>query len=102
MAGFTTVATLAQIPEGRGLTVRAGGRLLALFKTGGEVYALDGECPHRGSPLGEGCVENGTVYCPMHGWQFDLKTGECLDHPEKPARRHVCRVVGGEVQVEIS
>ena len=28
-------------------------------------------CPHRGSPLGIGYVEDGLLVCPVHGWQFD-------------------------------
>jgi len=85
----------------RGLSVKLDGRQFALFRIGGDYYALDGECPHRGGPLGEGLIENGQVYCPMHGWRFDAKTGACVDNPNKPVRCFRTRVVDGFVQIEL-
>ncbi|OJV93951.1 MAG: hypothetical protein BGO47_00510 [Microbacterium sp. 67-17] len=42
--------------------------------------ALD-ECPHRGSRLSQGWVENGDIVCPYHGWSFDA-TGACTRIPQ--------------------
>ncbi|MDO8383595.1 MAG: aromatic ring-hydroxylating dioxygenase subunit alpha [Microbacterium sp.] len=42
--------------------------------------ALD-ECPHRGSRLSQGWVENGDIVCPYHGWSFD-PTGACTRIPQ--------------------
>lgn len=49
---------------------------VVIFEVDGEYYALDNQCPHQGGPLGEGKIEDGNVYCPWHGWQFDVDTGE--------------------------
>ena len=98
---FVTVAQLSSVPASRGLTVRMGGHELALFRFAGEICALDGKCPHRGGSLGEGTVEDGTVFCPLHGWQFDLRTGACLDNPDRPARSLPVRVVDGQIQVQL-
>ena len=98
---FVTVANLSEVRESRGLTVRVGEHELALFNLGGEIHALDGRCPHRGGSLGEGTVENGTVFCPLHGWQFDVRTGACLDKPERPAKCLPVRVVDGQIQVQL-
>ncbi|MCA9150635.1 MAG: Rieske 2Fe-2S domain-containing protein [Planctomycetales bacterium] len=67
---------LEQIPLDRGLEVIVAGRVVALFRVDGEVFALDGVCPHQGGALGKGQVCNGIVTCPWHGWQFDVKSGE--------------------------
>ena len=98
---FITVAQVSDLPESRGVTVRVDEREVALFKVSGEIYALDGHCPHRGGSLGEGTLENGTVFCPLHGWQFDVKTGACHDVPERPARCLPVRVVDGQIQVQL-
>jgi UDP-MurNAc hydroxylase len=55
------------------------------------AYVVQRRCPHKGADLrrfGEldGCV----LTCSMHGWKFDLETGECLsadDHPIQVRRR---------------
>jgi len=101
MSEFKPVAKLAEVPEGRGHTTYLEGRQVALFNLGGEIFALDGACPHKQGPLGHGHCENGNVYCPMHGWQFDIRTGACVDFPEKPATRLAVRVVGETIEVAL-
>ena len=47
-------------------------------------------CPHKGADLGRfGEVDGCVLTRSMHGWQFDLETGECLNHADHPitARR---------------
>lgn len=55
--------------------VEVGETVVAVFRQNGEYYALNNVCPHQGGPLGDGKVEDGCVYCPWHGWQFELDTG---------------------------
>ncbi len=59
--------------EVRALTV--GEKPVALVRHDGETFALDGQCPHQGGPLGEGTVCQGALRCPWHGYDFDLRTG---------------------------
>jgi len=99
MSEFVAVIEANQVPSDRGLSVNAGGRELALFNIDGEFYALDGTCPHRGGPLGEGITEAGRVYCPLHGWEFDVKTGACINNPEKPVACFPARVLDGKVEI---
>ena len=53
------------------------GKRIALARDGDHYAALDATCPHAGGPLSEGSVVGGTLVCPWHGREFDLKTGEC-------------------------
>ena len=69
------VATLSDLNENQGHCVRARENKIALFKSGGKVYAIANECPHRNGPLSEGMVYENIVICPWHGWQFDITTG---------------------------
>ena len=95
------MAQLAEIPLDRGLTVRRNGVELALFHLGGEVFAFEARCPHRGGPLGESLREGDKFYCPMHGWEFELRTGNCRENPEKRVKSYPSRIVGSEVQVKL-
>jgi nitrite reductase (NADH) small subunit len=91
------LAQLSDIPADRPLRVSAGDRVFALFQLDGEVFALDDRCPHKAGPLGEGHCENGQVFCPLHGWAFDIKTGACADVPARPATCIPVRVEDGKV-----
>jgi len=80
--------------------VELGEVTVAVFQQNGEYYALNNVCPHQGGPLGEGKVEEGCVYCPWHGWQFEIDTGE---HAQglKQATTYPVTVEDGDVYVEL-
>ena len=101
MSDYTTLAEASRVPLDRGLTVRLGEREFALFQSDGIFYVLDGRCPHRGGPLGEGTMEDGRVYCPMHGWGFDVRTGACSENPDRPVKCYSVRVLDGFVQIKL-
>ena len=74
-----TVGRVEQVPEGRGATVELlNGTELALYNVGGEFYAIENFCPHKGAPLADGRLCGQAVECDWHGWRFDLRTGDCL------------------------
>ncbi len=78
-AGYVALVDLERLPERGGLEVAHEGRVLALFRVGDRVHAMDGLCGHRGGPLAEGLVdEQGSVICPWHGLRFDLETGASM------------------------
>jgi nitrite reductase (NADH) small subunit len=69
----------SDIPPGEGRVFQVGSERVAVFRTrGGEVYAVQAECPHRGGPLADGLLGGSTLICPLHSWKFDLKTGKAL------------------------
>jgi 3-phenylpropionate/trans-cinnamate dioxygenase ferredoxin subunit len=49
-----------------------------VVRVGDEVFALEDACNHAGASLAEGDVVAGRVRCPMHGYEFDLRTGELV------------------------
>jgi nitrite reductase (NADH) small subunit/3-phenylpropionate/trans-cinnamate dioxygenase ferredoxin subunit len=76
---LVTVGRIEDVPDGRGATVElAGGAELALYNVGGEFYAIENFCPHKGAPLADGRLCGHTVECGWHGWRFDVRTGQCL------------------------
>ncbi len=103
MPEFLTACDAATLPPGKGETVLLGGRRIAVFNVDGQFYALDDDCPHRGGPLGPGWVDAGkcAVACPLHGWEFDLKTGACLTVPARPVRAYAVRVADGNVEIAL-
>lgn len=76
------VATRVQIPDGCMKRVESGDRSWVLFNDGGRITAAADVCPHKGAPLSAGEFCDGVVMCPLHGWEFDVATGECLSMPD--------------------
>src|SRR5499427_1002594 len=65
----------SEIPEGGAKLVRVNAEEIAVFKRGGEICAIQNLCPHEGGQLSKGWIEDEAVVCPLHGYQFNLKTG---------------------------
>ena len=56
--------------------VHAGDKRIVVARTDDGYAAFDDRCTHRGGPLSDGVLICGTVQCPWHGSQFDVRTGE--------------------------
>jgi nitrite reductase (NADH) small subunit len=71
-----------RIPPGEGRTFDLGGeRRIAVFRTrAGRVYATQASCPHREGPLADGLLDDRCIVYPLHGFKFDLESGEALGH----------------------
>ena len=101
MDDYVTVARVGDVPAGGATQVDVGGRKVVLCEMEGEFFAVDAECPHRGGPLGVCPPENGKLICPMHGWEFEIRSGVCPTRPDRPAKVYPVRVVEGEIQVRL-
>lgn len=44
----------------------------------GQLFAIEDACNHAGASLAEGWLEEKCVVCPMHGYVFDLGSGQLL------------------------
>ncbi|HXE75833.1 MAG TPA: non-heme iron oxygenase ferredoxin subunit [Candidatus Xenobia bacterium] len=103
MAKFVKVATRAELAGLQGgKLVQAAGQNLALFNVGGNYYAIENTCPHRGGPLAEGPVAGEVVTCPWHGSSFNIKTGAVLSGPaDRGVKSFPVQVSGDDVEVEV-
>lgn len=74
---YRKVVDIAEVPRNSGVKVFIDEEEIALFNLNGDFYAIDDCCPHRGAALSEGFLEQNKVFCPLHCFDFSLKTGEC-------------------------
>ena len=97
-----TVGRVEDVPPGRGATVELNdGRELALYNVGGQFYAIDNFCPHKGAPLADGNLYGPSVECDWHGWRFDLSTGACLNRPASPIEAYEVRIEDGWIKIVV-
>ncbi|HAW09142.1 MAG TPA: hypothetical protein DCW42_08275 [Bacteroidetes bacterium] len=53
---------------------------VAVFLINSELFAVSNTCPHKHTrEIYEGAIEDLTVSCPFHGWEFSLETGENMN-----------------------
>lgn len=96
--GLTPVGAASDVPEGGSNVVYVDGLQIALFNTGGKIYAVANRCSHANGPLADGKLEGATVTCPYHGSKFDLETGEPSCAPaSRPLARFEVKIEGGQV-----
>jgi phenylpropionate dioxygenase-like ring-hydroxylating dioxygenase large terminal subunit len=70
--------------------VRLFGEDLVIFRDRNGRYGLLGRhCPHRGTDLAFGRLENAGLRCAFHGWLFDTD-GACLETPAEPDDSKLC------------
>lgn len=98
--GWIAVGPPDSIPDKRARVIVApDGERIAVFRDGDQIGALTNLCAHQNGPLGEGCILNGLVTCPWHGYEYRLADG-CAPAPftEKLATYRV-RLSDGVVEV---
>lgn len=88
------VATADEVGPGAApLPLTIMSEALVLFRDDrGEFGLIGRECPHRGTDLSYGRIEDGGLRCLYHGWLLD-RHGKCLDQPAEPADKSFCHKV---------
>ena len=101
------VAKAAEFADGERRIVNAGRREIGVFRKDGDYYAYSNVCLHQGGPACEGMMTanvvdvfakdrtyQGQVFgeemhfvCPWHGWEYDIKTGECVGDRKQKLRK---------------
>ena len=101
MSQRVTIGKVSDIPEGEAVVVTARNKDVAVFRTNGQLFAIDDLCPHMGASLSGGYVEDGCVTCPWHYWRFRLADGAWGDNPKIKTGSYPVHVVGDDVQLEL-
>jgi phenylpropionate dioxygenase-like ring-hydroxylating dioxygenase large terminal subunit len=71
-AYWYVLAESAELRDGCVLSRSVLDEPLAVFRdTNGRAVVLPDRCLHRNAPLSKGCVQNGQLVCPYHGWHYD-------------------------------
>ena len=94
---------VCDVSEMEGEKVRSvsifGRKIAILDKDDGDFKAVEASCKHQGADLTTGDITDWVATCPRHGWQYDLQTGQCLNHDSLPLKRYDVIVEDGQVKV---
>ncbi|MCC7265174.1 MAG: Rieske 2Fe-2S domain-containing protein [Candidatus Latescibacteria bacterium] len=98
-AQWVPVLRAEEVPAGEARVVGVGHRQLAVYNVGGEFLATANACVHQGGYLGDGFLDGEVVICPLHGWQFNVRSGACITRPGQQVKAYEVRVREGQVEV---
>jgi len=93
------VARTSDVPVGVILGADVGGERILVANVGGEYFAMRATCNHMGGPLDEGTLEGNVLTCPLHGSQWDVKTGMLVWYARPLPPEAVYRVKVEEEQI---
>jgi len=72
---------LHELPEGSLTRIVRGGTPILLVRIGDEVHAVADTCSHEDVSLSLGSLCGYRLRCPLHGSEFDVRTGAVLSAP---------------------
>src|SRR5712691_6187955 len=99
---FVRAASLAEVPAGGSRVINLDGHVIALFNTGGRIFAIDNRCPHMGFPLDRGTLDDCILTCHWHHARFDLSSGGTFDQWADDVRVYPVKTLGGEILLDLS
>ena len=114
------VAKASEFKDGDRRIVFAGDNEIGVFRNNGEFYAYSNTCLHQGGPACEGLTiakveerlrpdktSQGLYFsetemhfvCPWHGYEYDMRTGECVSDRKIKLRKYKIVQKGDDVYV---
>lgn len=91
-----------ELPKDDVIGVVVGGRDIAIYTVGGEVYATDNICSHGQARLCDGFLDGHEIECPLHQGKFDVRSGmPTCDPVTQAVRSYPVRVDGRRVYLQL-
>jgi nitrite reductase/ring-hydroxylating ferredoxin subunit len=96
------VAAERDVPPGEMFASEIGGVSLAVYNVDGAFFATDNICTHAYALLSDGWLDGDIIECPLHGGQFNVRTGQALGDPVTcDLRRFPTRLRDGRIEVQV-
>ncbi len=87
--------------EGTMLAVTAAGKALFVTLNNGQLYCAENRCPHEDIALTLGCLKGNRVKCSLHGYSFDLATGESSEVDVGAMQTYPVKQDNNEIYIEV-
>jgi nitrite reductase/ring-hydroxylating ferredoxin subunit len=99
---FIKLATSDEFREVRIKSFSVLAKPIAIIKDpDGTFWATEIACKHNNFDLTNGKFRGDEVRCPRHGWTYNIRSGQCLDHSSAPLRRHELELRGSDIYVSM-
>ena len=98
---FTRVAAFSELWNGERRCFTLEGRRVFLIKHDDGVYAYENRCAHRELPIATGRLEGHVLTCPVHEWQYDIRTGHGVNPDGARLRPFAIKVENDDVMIDV-
>ena len=99
MPTWQAVMPAEDLWEGELTGVQLGGTKIVLLNVAGEIRAFEDRCPHLGSQLSEGSLDETTLTCAVHLWEFNALTGQGTNPGNCRLTAFGTRVREGQIEI---
>jgi nitrite reductase/ring-hydroxylating ferredoxin subunit/alkylhydroperoxidase/carboxymuconolactone decarboxylase family protein YurZ len=87
----------AKAKDGEVTRTEVDGRGLFVYRSKKTYQVYDSRCPHQSTDIPQLALKGSTLTCPKHGWEFDVKSGDCIKKGNSPLKRMASKVVKGRL-----
>ncbi|HIM54569.1 MAG TPA: (2Fe-2S)-binding protein [Gammaproteobacteria bacterium] len=87
--------------EGTMVEITVKDRDLFVTMNEGRLYCAENRCPHEDIKLTLGCLKGNRVKCSLHGYSFDLETGDSLEEDVDNMLTYPIREENNEIYIEV-
>ncbi len=96
------VKVLDSLPkEGTMVEVDADGKDLFVTLNNATLYCAENRCPHEDIKLTLGCLKGNRVKCSLHGYSFDLETGDSSEDDVEDMQTYAVKKEKDGVYIEV-
>jgi len=93
---------LNQAPkEGAMVKVQVNNQKLFVTLNNGQLYCAQDRCPHEDIELTLGCLKGNRIKCSLHGFSFDLATGDSSEQDVDNLQTYAVKQENNEIYIEV-
>ena len=93
---------LNQAPkEGAMVKVQVNNQKLFVTLNNGQLYCAQDRCPHEDIELSLGCLKGNRIKCSLHGFSFDLATGDSSEQDVDNLQTYAVKQENNEIYIEV-
>lgn len=100
---YMPIAKLSSLDNKEILSLSILGKRIAIFKNpDGTLLITESGCKHQGADITQGKRNGDEFTCPRHGWRYNIRTGECLNHDSVKLRKYEYIIEDGMIKICMS
>ena len=95
------VGPLSNFKPDKGKVVMVKDTPIAVFYIGGNLFAWDNRCPHRGASLADGHIKDKSIQCKFHLWEFGIEDACAVHNPDVKINQYPVKELEGIVYLDM-